>query len=76
MNASPQALRRVRETVLRVDLCTMRTAIRNYIADRQEPPRTLDDLVKARYLREIPVDVITRKRDWVVEFDDVDLGSN
>ena len=51
-----------------------RAAIDNYIADRQEPPRALDDLVTAGYLRKIPVDAITRKGDSVVELDNVVLG--
>jgi hypothetical protein len=75
VNASPQALQHAREAVLSVDLCTMRNAIDNYTVDRQKPPRSLDDLMEAHYLREIPVDPITRKKDWKVEFDDIVSGS-
>src|SRR5882672_10030780 len=69
VNASPQALQRAREAALRTDLCMMTNAIDNYTVDRQKPPRALDDLLETHYLREIPVDSITRKKDWVVEFD-------
>ena len=48
--------------------------IDNYTVDRRKPLRSLDDLVEAGYLREIPVDPVTRKKDWVVEFDDVVLS--
>jgi len=74
VNAEPQTLRRAREAALSVDLCVMRAAIDNYTFDRQKPPGSLGDLVEAHYLREIPVDPITRKKDWVVEFDDVVLS--
>ena len=72
--AETTTLQRFREAALPVDLCLMRNAIDNYTVDRQKPPRSLDDLVEAGYLREIPVDPVTRKKDWVVEFDDVVLS--
>ncbi|HJZ65207.1 MAG TPA: hypothetical protein VKD70_12875 [Candidatus Acidoferrum sp.] len=74
VNAEPQTLRRAREAALSVDLCAIRAAIDNYTVDRQEPPRTLDELLTEHYLREIPLDPITRKRDWAVEFDDAVLS--
>jgi len=72
--AETTTLQRAREATLSVDLCILRDAIDNYTADRQKPPRSLDDLVEAHYLREIPVDPITRKKDWILEFDDVVLS--
>lgn len=58
---------RARENVLKQDLSTMRQAIDNYTTDNQNTPRSLQDLVDARYLREIPVDPITRKKDWIIQ---------
>jgi hypothetical protein len=51
---------------MRDDLVQMRKLIDQYAADRGCLPRSLDDLVKAGYLREIPVDPVTERRDWIV----------
>jgi len=72
--AETTTLQRFREATLRVDLCLMRNAIDNYTVDKQKPLRSLDELLAEHYLREIPVDPVTRKKDWVVEFDDVVLS--
>ena len=56
-----------REAVLREDLNKMRTLIDQYGADKQKLPQSLDDLVSAGYMREIPVDPITGGKDWTVE---------
>lgn len=53
-----------RETVLRDDLFRFRSLIDQYAADKGKLPQSLDDLVTAGYLREIPVDPITEKKDW------------
>jgi general secretion pathway protein G len=55
-----------RETVLRDDVFKMRSLIDQYAADKGKLPQSLDDLVTAGYLREIPVDPITEKKDWNV----------
>jgi general secretion pathway protein G len=70
----PRMSLRSREAVLRTDLRTMRDAIDNYTLDKQEPPRSLQDLVDAGYLRAIPADPITHKPDWVPVFVDPVLG--
>lgn len=62
---------RSREAVLKQDLLVMREAIDNYTLDKQAAPQSLDDLAQAGYLREVPVDPITRQRDWVPQFDNV-----
>ncbi len=61
---------KARESVLKQDLQTMRQAIDNYTLDKQQAPQSLEDLVDAHYLREIPVDPVTQKRDWVLHFGD------
>jgi len=52
--------------VLRDDLFRFRSLIDQYAADKGKLPQSLDDLVTAGYLREIPVDPITEKKDWNV----------
>lgn len=54
-----------RETVLRNDLFEMRKLIDQYAADKGKLPQSLDDLVSAGYMREIPTDPITEQKDWV-----------
>jgi general secretion pathway protein G len=48
-----------REAVLRDDLFQLRSLISQYTLDKQEAPQSLDDLVSAGYLRQIPVDPFT-----------------
>ena len=55
-----------RETVLRDDLFRMRSLIDQYGADKGKLPGSLDDMVTAGYMREIPVDPITDQKDWTV----------
>ncbi|HTQ61180.1 MAG TPA: prepilin-type N-terminal cleavage/methylation domain-containing protein [Candidatus Solibacter sp.] len=60
-----------REAVLKHDLQVMREAIDNYTLDKQAAPQSLDDLQQAGYLRDVPVDPMTRAKDWVPQFDNV-----
>src|SRR5687767_4401858 len=55
-----------REAVLRDDLSKMRSLLDQYAADKQKLPQSLDDLVTAGYMRELPVDPITGQKDWTV----------
>lgn len=64
------SLKHARETVLRKDLQTMREAIDNYTLDKQQAPQSLQDLVDAHYLRNIPNDPMTNSPDWVVHMSD------
>ena len=56
-----------RETVLRDDLYRMRSLIDQYGADKGKLPQSLDDLVRAGYMREIPTDPITEQKEWNIE---------
>jgi general secretion pathway protein G len=67
---------RSREAVLKQDLATMRNAIQQYTLDKEAGPQSLDDLVSAGYLREVPTDPITRERDWHTNFDNVLLSTD
>ena len=60
--------RETRERVLLQDLFTMRAIISQYTLDKQKRPHSLDDLVAAGYLKEVPVDPLTGRKDtWVVK---------
>jgi general secretion pathway protein G len=61
-----QALVQAHEAALHQDLAEMRKAIQNYTLDKEAAPNSLDDLVSAQYLREIPNDPVTRQKDWMV----------
>jgi general secretion pathway protein G len=71
-----RSVQRAREAVLKSDLQVMRQAIDNYTLDKEAAPQSLDDLVnpQAPYLREIPVDPMTRAKDWHVDFGDFVLS--
>jgi general secretion pathway protein G len=58
---------KAKEEVLKQDLKTMRKLIDEYQADRGHLPQSLDDLVTAGYMREVPIDPITGAKDWAVE---------
>lgn len=70
------SIQRARESTLSQDLQAMRKAIDDYYADTGNYPPELEELVKKRYLRRIPVDPITEKRDtWVfVHAEDAKTG--
>ena len=55
-----------RETVLKDDLFSMRKLIDQYSADKGKLPQSLDDLVSAGYMREVPRDPITDNKDWTI----------
>jgi general secretion pathway protein G len=63
----PQYMRTVqqaRESVLRDDLYQMRKMIDQYAADKGKLPQSVDDLVQAGYIREMPVDPMTDRAEW------------
>ena len=73
--AYQQHIRKAREAVLKEDLYQMRSAIDQYSLDKLRAPQSLDDLVSAGYLREVPLDPFTNARDtWVLEQEDVVLS--
>ena len=69
-----QSVLRAKEAALRQDLLVMRKSIDQYTLDKEQAPQSLDDLVSAGYLREIPVDPITRQKDWRTETCDLLLS--
>lgn len=65
-----------RERALRADLQNMRQAIWRYTLDKQKGPQSLDDLVTAKYLPQIPVDPMTHETNWEVVEDKVLLSAD
>jgi len=62
---------RARETVLHDDLYTLRSVIDQYTLDKQKAPQSLQELVDAGYMKELPRDPFTNARDsWVPATDD------
>jgi general secretion pathway protein G len=66
-----RSVQRSREAVLKQDLYTMRQAIQQYTLDKQAAPASLDDLVSSKYIGQIPVDPITRAKDWHADSEDI-----
>jgi general secretion pathway protein G len=62
-----QSVERARESSLRSSLAVMRDAIDRFAADRGRFPESLDELVNTRYLRQLPEEPISGRRDnWVL----------
>lgn len=59
-----RSVQTAREIVLKENLWQMRKAIDQYAADKGKLPQSLDELITAKYLREIPVDPILEKAEW------------
>lgn len=62
-----RSVQRARESVLHQNLFTLRDLISQYTLDKQKAPQSLDDLVQAGYLKQIPKDPMTDQADWAVE---------
>jgi len=66
---------RAKEAVLRQNLFLMRRQLDNYTVDKEEAPSSLQDLVTAGYLREVPIDPITGSADtWQVVMEDESIS--
>src|SRR5881394_288926 len=66
-----QSILRAKESVLRQDLFQLRSLISQYTLDKQKAPQSLDDLVQAGYIKQIPVDPMTGSNStWTVEQED------
>jgi prepilin-type N-terminal cleavage/methylation domain-containing protein len=67
--AAPRYLRSLdvaRERSLKTSLTTMRGAIDQFAADKGRWPKSLNELAEARYLRDVPEDPLTGRRDtWL-----------
>jgi general secretion pathway protein G len=54
-----------KNAVQRQNMATIRDAIDKYYGDQGKYPGQLQDLVDKRYLRDVPIDPLTDKPDWV-----------
>ena len=70
-----QSIIRAKEGVLKQNLFTLRSLISQYTLDKQKAPESLDDLVTANYMKQIPNDPMTGKPDWTVDQEDETLLS-
>ncbi len=60
-----RSVQHAREVVLAENLFQMRRAIDQYTADKNRAPESIEDLVEAKYLREVPVDPVNlERREW------------
>jgi general secretion pathway protein G len=66
---------RARESALKEDLHAIRKAIDDYYANVGKYPEEISVLVQKRYLRSIPVDPISEKRDnWIYAREESERG--
>ena len=66
-----QSILRARESVLKQNLFTLRSVISQYTLDKQKAPQSLDDLVSAGYLKQIPNDPMTGSNTtWRIVMED------
>ncbi len=66
-----QSILRAKESVLRQDLFELRSLISQYTLDKQKAPQSLDDLVQAGYIKQIPIDPMTGSNgSWTVDQED------
>ena len=62
------AVRKAQEGVLREDLWVMRDAIDQYYTDKNHYPAELGTLVEDNYIKQVPVDPISRSPEtWITE---------
>ncbi|MBX3283150.1 MAG: type II secretion system protein [Acidobacteria bacterium] len=66
-----RSVQHAKETVLHENLWQMRRAIDQFYADKGHLPKSIDDLVTEKYLRERPIDPVTESTEWTeVQGDD------
>src|SRR5258708_32321949 len=66
-----QSILRAKESVLKQDLFQLRSLISQYTLDKQKAPQSLDDLVQAQYIKQIPIDPMTGSNStWTVDQED------
>jgi general secretion pathway protein G len=72
-----KSILRAKESVLRNNLFSMRTVIDEYTYDKQKGPQSLEDLVREGYLRQVPIDPITRSNNsWKIIMEDAMTSVN
>ena len=64
------SLARKREENLRQNLETLNKVIVQYTLDKQKAPKSLEDLVEAKYLKTVPEDITGSSNTWQVDEDE------
>ena len=59
-----RSVQQARETVLKENLWQMRRQIDSFTADKGHLPKSVEELVEEKYLREKPKDPISDKDEW------------
>jgi general secretion pathway protein G len=59
-----QSIMRARESVLRNDLAELNKLVQQYTLDKQKAPQSLEDLVSAGYIHQVPKDPMTGETNW------------
>ena len=63
--------REARARVLAANVTTIRAVVRQYTLDIGKRPHSLDELVRAGYIKKIPPDPLSGRTDtWVLEWSD------
>jgi general secretion pathway protein G len=65
-----RSITRAKEAVLRQDLFTLRQVISQYTLDKQKAPQSLDDVIAAGYLKQVPIDPMTNQTNWTTDQED------
>ncbi|MEJ7712355.1 MAG: prepilin-type N-terminal cleavage/methylation domain-containing protein [Pyrinomonadaceae bacterium] len=59
-------VQQARETTLKSDLYELRKTVDRFAADKGKLPQSLDELVAAEYIRDVPIDPITHEKNWTI----------
>ena len=65
---------KAKETLLKQNLKELRKLLDQYTADKEAMPQSLEDLVSAGYIREVPIDPVTGETDWILEVEEDDVS--
>jgi general secretion pathway protein G len=69
-----QSIKAARDASMKQNLFTLRHVIQEFTLDKQRAPQSLDELIQANYLKEIPTDPCTKQKDWRVDEEDTLLA--
>jgi general secretion pathway protein G len=71
-----KAIIRAKETVLHSNIRAIRNSIDEYSFDKQKAPASLQDLVTAGYLHDVPNDPVAQTREWNIIMEDAGQAVN
>ena len=65
---------KAKETILKENLRQMRKLLDQFAADKEHLPQSLEEIVQAGYIREVPIDPLTGEANWDLEMGDDDVS--